>query len=81
MTAEMYSAWEINPKHPMCLLFDAIDPCRKFKRGEIWDEDAEESFADYDPSFEEDPDVTDDDEDNDEGTMAMPYLALDVKYV
>ena len=77
----MKGAWTINSDHPMCLIFDVVNPCRKFKRGEVFIESAEEPFADYNPSYEEDPDVTDNDEDNDEGTMAMPYLPLDVKYV
>jgi hypothetical protein len=65
----------------MCLIFDAVDPCRKFKRGAAYDPDAEEPFADYEPNYEEDPNVTDTDEGDDEKTMAMPYLAIDFKYV
>jgi hypothetical protein len=57
----MRKAWEINTDHPMCLIFDAANPCRMFKRG-----------AEH---------ATDNDEENKEGTMAMPYLAVDFRYV
>jgi hypothetical protein len=77
----MHTAWKINPDHPMCLIFDAVDPCRKFKRGAVFDESAEEPFADYNPSYDDDLNVTDNDEETDGGTMLMPYLPLDVRYV
>jgi hypothetical protein len=58
----LYDAWQINPKHKMCIIFDAINPCRRFKRGHVYDGDLEDPFAEYDPNAEDDPDVTDTDE-------------------
>ena len=38
----------------MCLIFDVVNPVRKFKRDSVYDEDAEESFAEHnDPDLSE----------------------------
>ena len=58
---ELYDAWKINPRHKMCIIFDAVNPCRQFKRGEVYDEDLEDPFAEYEPNADDDPNVTDTD--------------------
>jgi hypothetical protein len=55
----LFDAWEVNPKHKMCILFDAVNPCRQFKRDATYDDDLEDPFAEYDPDKE--GDVTDTD--------------------
>jgi len=68
----LYGAWQVNPKHKMCILFDAVNPCRQFKRGQVYDEDLEDPFAEYNPNADEDPDVTDTDEGD-----AQPYAPIE----
>jgi len=41
----MTHAWRVNPEHPMALIFDAVNPVRRFKRGMLFDEDCD--FPDY----------------------------------
>lgn len=66
-------AWQVNPRHKMCILFDAVNPCRQFKRDAVYDEDLEDPFAEYTPNMEEDEYVTD--TDNDDGN-AQPYAPI-----
>jgi len=41
-------AWKIEPKHPMCLIFDVISPVRRFKRDSVYVEKLNERSADHD---------------------------------
>ena len=34
-------AWRVNPKHDMCFIFDSTSPARRFKRGMVFNEDAD----------------------------------------
>lgn len=43
----MSRAWKVNNDRPMCFIFDVVNPARQFKRGMLYDEDAE--FPDYGP--------------------------------
>lgn len=65
-------AWRINKKNNMALIFDVINPASHYKRGELYDNDADDPFAVYNPSRDKDPDVT---EDDGEGT-AKPYAVV-----
>jgi hypothetical protein len=70
-------AWRINTDHRMALIFDAVNPARQFKRGEILDEkaDADEAFPTYSPSPSTDLNVTEVDEHSD-GDL-KPYAPID----
>ena len=37
----LVAAWDINTDHEMCFIFDAISPARRFKRGMVFNEDAD----------------------------------------
>lgn len=56
-------AWKVNGTHKMETIFDSVNPVRQFRRGEIYDETAEDAFAEYEPSPESDPNLTESDED------------------
>lgn len=56
----MSEAWEISEHFQMCILFDAVNPLRQFKRGTKYNEDAEDSFPDY--TAKEKGEVTETDE-------------------
>lgn len=56
----------------MPFIFDVVNPATHFKRGEVYDDDEVNAFADYDPNYERDPNITEDDAD---GT-AKPYNAI-----
>lgn len=64
--------WRINKKNDMALIFDIINPVTHFKRGEVYDNDEHDAFADYDPDHENDPDITEDDAEG----KAKPYNAI-----
>jgi hypothetical protein len=66
------SAWAINKKNKMSLIFDVVSPVRQFKRDTLYDEDEENPYADYEPSQEEDPNVTETDDDCD----LQPYSPI-----
>lgn len=56
-------AWRVNGTNKMETIFDSVNPVRQFRRGEIYDETAEDAFAEYEPSPELDPNLTESDED------------------
>jgi hypothetical protein len=64
--------WVINNNNRMALIFDQVSPVRHFKRGEAREDENGEDlpYATYNPSPEEDPDVTDTD---DEEKPLKPY--------
>ena len=66
------TAWRINKTRPMWLIFDYVNPVRQFKRGALYDPDANSPFPEYDPDPENDADVTEDDGDG-EGLDLPPY--------
>ena len=35
------AAWRVNQKHPMCFLFNPVSPARRFKRGMVYNEEAD----------------------------------------
>lgn len=51
--------WAILPHRQMCIRFDVVNPLTQFKRGTS----GEGRFPPYDPNPEEDPNVTENDED------------------
>jgi hypothetical protein len=69
---KLKSAWAINKKNKMSLIFDVVSPVRQFKRDTLYDEDEENPYADYEPSQEEDPNVTETDDDCD----LQPYSPI-----
>ena len=72
---EMRKAWAIPQEFQMCILFDFVKPVRVFKRGTIYDEGAEEPFADYDTSEMDDMTETD------EFGVAQQFNPVDYVYV
>lgn len=70
----MRNAWKVHNNHPMCIIFDYVDPSRKYKRGEKHDDSVDCPFATYDPNPEEDPNVTDTDDNGD----ALQYEPIEV---
>ena len=63
VTPALRNAWAINNNNKMSLIFDVINPVRKFKRGALYDDNKDNPYADYDPNHDEDPNVTETDED------------------
>ena len=63
------NAWAINQKNKMSLIFDIINPVRQFKRGAVYDDNKEDPYAEYNPDPDEDPNVTETDEDG----KTQPY--------
>jgi len=62
------TAWKINNSLPMCFIFDAVSPARRFKRGMAYD--PEMDFPEYDEE-KESGNVTE----TDEGPPGlMPYV-------
>lgn len=57
----------------MAFIFDVVRPARQYKRGELYNEEDDLPSAVYDPSPEEDPNVTDSD---DEDVPLKPYDAI-----
>jgi len=53
--------WRLLPHLQMCVRFDAVNPLMQFKRGVKRNPKAGVPFPRYNPSPEEDPDVTEDD--------------------
>lgn len=50
----LFHAWRVKPNHQMCLIFDVVNPVRKFKRDSVYNKNAEESFAKHnDPNLSE----------------------------
>jgi hypothetical protein len=43
----MFHSWRVNKEHPMWLIFDSVNPARRFKRDMPYDEDAD--YPDLDP--------------------------------
>ena len=41
INAALVGAWRVNRGHKMCFIFDAISPARRFKRGMVYDEEAD----------------------------------------
>ena len=68
------SAWAINKRLPICFIFDAVSPARRFKRGTLFDEDAD--FPEYDEG--ESGNVTETDI---PPPGLMPYNIADYEYV
>ena len=60
-----------NTSHPMCFIFDAVNPARQFKRGEVYDSDEDTPFPDYNPDPENDGEVTETDINDEPGLQ--PY--------
>lgn len=50
MDANVSHAWSINEAHHMWLIFDAVNPVRKFKRDSVYRDTDEEPFAEHDDS-------------------------------
>lgn len=63
---QLLNAWEINRGNPMCYIFDAVSPCRQWKRGTLYSDS--NPWAEYGPSPW--PDLTETDEDN----KLQPYF-------
>ena len=72
---DMSQAWEITQYFQMCILFDAINPLRQFKRGTEFNEDDADPFPVYNPR--DHADLTESDE---EGIL-QPYKPSDYTYV
>ena len=68
------SAWAINKHLPICFIFDTVSPARRFKRGTLFDEDAD--FPEYDEG--ESGNVTETDI---PPPGLMPYNIADYEYV
>ena len=45
----MSMAWEISQYYQMCILFDAVNPVRQFKRGTVFNEEEEDPYPKYNP--------------------------------
>jgi len=57
------TAWAMEPYRRMCIRFDVVNPLMQFKRGsERLTDDCNTPFPSYDPTPEEDPNVTEDDD-------------------
>lgn len=73
----MEHAWEVNNLNQMCFIFDYISPCRRFKRGLLYNHALEEPFAEYEQNRWEDPNVTE----TDEAPGLQPYYPEDYSCV
>lgn len=71
----MSNAWSIPQGFQMCILFDAVNPVRQFKRGTVFNEVGDDPFPEYDP--EDHADLTESDEDG----CSQPYKPDDYVYV
>ena len=67
----MANAWDIHGYFQTCILFDAVNPLRQFKRGAEFDEMSDDPFPDYHPR--DAADVTETDE---EGSLQQ-YKPMD----
>lgn len=45
----MAGTWAITKRFQMCILFDAVNPLRQFKRDTVFNENDEDPFPDYNP--------------------------------
>ena len=66
-------AWKINRSHPMCFVFDLVNPARRFARGMPYDDRLEFPDADRDQGNVTETDV-------DDGIGLMPIRPAQVKY-
>jgi len=41
LSPALVTTWKVNEKHTMCLIFDAVSPARRFKRGMVYDEEVD----------------------------------------
>lgn len=69
-------SWEVHRENGMALIFDTISPVRKYNRDQPYREDGDYPFAVYDPNPEEDPNVT---ENDDETEPLNPYEPIVVQ--
>ena len=62
------------PHRQMCVRFDVVNPLMQFKRGSKRNDDPKVPFPRYNPSPEQDPDVTEDDDEENQLEQYEPFF-------